>query len=188
MYDKHPFVAVGDSSECSLGWDAIAARLQSGLSGEGQMLCVECYPGVFAGEVGDALRDCMQPAQVIDTEKLLRGPDAIKAMLAGYLGDDPVFGKMNAIAIEDFFDAGKLADARMKARSHQQGLMLVVGSGAALVCERPTLLVYADLARWEIQMRQRRNEIANIGMENYHDSAAMQYKRSFLWTGGPPIA
>ena len=51
MYDKHPFVAVGDSSECSLGWDAIAARLTSGVRSGAQTLSVECYPGVFSREM-----------------------------------------------------------------------------------------------------------------------------------------
>ena len=180
MYDKHPFVAVGDSSECSPGWNAIAARLQSGFNGGAQTLCVECYPGVFTGEIRDALCERMQPVQVFDTAHLLRAPDAIEAMLADYLGDDPVFGRMNSIAIEDFFDPGKLADAKTAVTNHRQGLLMILGIGAALLCERPTLLVYADLARWEIQMRQRRNEIANIGMENHQESAATQYKRAFF--------
>ena len=180
MYDKHPFVAVGDSSECSLGWSAIAARLQSGFSSQAQTLCVECYPGVFTGEVRDALYARMQPIQVIDTAHLLRAPDAIEAMLADYLGDDPVFGRMNSIAIEDFFDPQKFAEAKSAVTNHPQGLLIILGIGAALLCERPTLLVYADLARWEIQMRQRRNEIANIGMENHRESAAAQYKRAFF--------
>jgi mannose-6-phosphate isomerase class I len=180
MYDKHPFVAVGDSSECSLGWDAIAARLTSGVRSGAQTLSVECYPGVFSREILDALREQMQPVRVIDTAYLLRAPDAIESMLADYLGDDPVFGKMNLITIEDFFDPGKLADAKTTVRNHQQGLLLILGVGAALVCEKPTLLVYADLARWEIQMRQRRNEISNIGMGNHHESAATQYKRAFF--------
>ncbi len=180
MYDKHPFVAVGDSSECSLGWNAIAARLQSGLSSETQTLCVEYYPGVFTSEVRDALCERMQPVQVIDTAHLLRAPDAIEAMLTDYLGDDPVFGRMNLIAIEDFFDPQKLADAKKIVANHSAGLLLILGIGAALLCERPTLLVYADLARWEIQMRQRRNEIANIGMENPNESATAQYKRAFF--------
>jgi mannose-6-phosphate isomerase class I len=180
MYDKHPSIAVGDSSECSAGWNAIAARLQSALTSRAQTLCVECYPGVFTSETRDALFERMQPACVIETASLLHAPDVIEAMLAGSLTDDPVFGVMNSIAIEDFFDPQKLADAKVIVTNHRAGLLLVIGIGAALLCEWPTLLVYADLARWEIQMRQRRNEIANIGMVNRHESNATQYKRAFF--------
>ena len=180
MYDKRPFVAIGDSSECSIGWDAIATRLQSGLTSRAQTLCVECYPGVFTGEIRDALLERMQPAQVIDTTSLLRPPGEIEAMLADYLGDDPVFGMMNSIAVTDFFDPQKFVRAKAQVSNHHTGLLFLVGIGAALLTNGAALLVYADLARWEIQMRQRRDEIANIGLENHRENAATKYKRAFF--------
>jgi mannose-6-phosphate isomerase class I len=57
---------------------------------------------------------------------------------------------------------------------------VVIGIGASLVCSEPGTLIYADLARWELQMRQRRNEIANLGMENYTERPALKYKRAFF--------
>ena len=59
-------------------------------------------------------------------------------------------------------------------------LVLVLGTGATLVCPTPTVLVYADLARWEIQLRQRRGEIANLGSENFSEKASLKYKRAFF--------
>ena len=41
-----------------------------------------------------------------------------------------------------------------------------MGLGAAYLCEHPDLLIYADMARWEIQSRFRKNEISNIGVNN----------------------
>jgi mannose-6-phosphate isomerase class I len=40
--------------------------------------------------------------------------------------------------------------------------------------------VYADLARWEIQMRQRRNEVGNLGADNRNDPPYLKYKRAFF--------
>jgi mannose-6-phosphate isomerase class I len=40
--------------------------------------------------------------------------------------------------------------------------------------------VYADLARWEIQLRQRRNEIGNLGAHNLDERASLKYKRAFF--------
>ena len=42
------------------------------------------------------------------------------------------------------------------------------------------VLVYADMARWEIQMRFRRNEISNVGVDNRMERASLQYKRGFF--------
>jgi mannose-6-phosphate isomerase class I len=59
-------------------------------------------------------------------------------------------------------------------------LLLVVGVGAALVAPDPDILLYADMARWEIQGRQRRNEITNLGADNLSESASLKYKRAFF--------
>ena len=58
--------------------------------------------------------------------------------------------------------------------------MIVFGPGASLVCPKPSYLVYADMARWEIQMRQRRNEIGNLGTDNLEERPSLKYKRAFF--------
>jgi hypothetical protein len=82
--------------------------------------------------------------------------------------------------LEAFFDEGKLGAARETVGCWQQGLLLLVGVGAALVAPQADVLVYADMARWEIQGRQRRNEIANLGAENFEESPGLKYKRAFF--------
>jgi hypothetical protein len=101
-------------------------------------------------------------------------------MLAAVLGDDPVFGRMNGIGLESFFEKTKLDEARQKVASWRQGFLLLVGVGAAIVSPESDVLVYADLARWEIQGRQRRNEIPNLGTDNFEESPNLKYKRSFF--------
>jgi len=54
-----------------------------------------------------------------------------------------------------------------------------VGCGATLVADAD-LLVYADLTRWEAQLRFRRNESSNLGVENRTLAASLQYKRAFF--------
>src|SRR5260370_2073617 len=101
-------------------------------------------------------------------------------MLAAVLGDDPVFGCMNEIGLQAFFEETKLDEARQKVASWRQGFLLVVGVGAAIVTPESDVLVYADLARWEIQGRQRRNEIPNLGTDNFEESPNLKYKRAFF--------
>jgi mannose-6-phosphate isomerase class I len=180
-YDKFPCVQVSHAGAAYWeGWPQILERLR-GLAGrERCVLCVECYPGVLEQALVRTLQEGLNPSCVLATTALLRSPAAIDAMVGTFLGDDPVFGRMNSIEIENFFDEGNLAQARRKVEHWKQGLLLVVGVGASLVAAEANVLVYADLARWEIQKRQRRNEIGNFGADNAAESASLKYKRAFF--------
>ena len=58
------------------------------------------------------------------------------------------------------------------------GLTLIYGFGAALVSPGD-LLVYADLARWEIQLRYRRG-MGNYRADNGDEDILKKYKRGFF--------
>jgi mannose-6-phosphate isomerase class I len=100
--------------------------------------------------------------------------------VAPILTGDSVFGVMNGIEIEDFFDPEKLRCARLRLEEAQGRTTLIVGTGASLIAPPDHVLVYADLARWEIQQRQRRGEIGNFGADNAGESASQKYKRAFF--------
>jgi mannose-6-phosphate isomerase class I len=180
-YDKHPCVPVSTTaSQTWLGWREVASRLRAALGDGRRVLCVECYPGSFERAIRGALDEGLQPAGLIYAPELLKPPSVADDMLREVLGEDPVFGHMNDIALEAFFDETKLAGARAKVAGWKEGLLLVVGVGAAIVSPDPDVLVYADMARWEIQGRQRRNEIANLGASNFEESPSLKYKRAFF--------
>ncbi len=178
MYDRFPCVEAGSADECLTGWAEIGAHLHERIPPRGKLV-VECYPGVHLEEVERGLRKAMPAARFIDTTSLLRSPAEIAAMLEPVLGDDPVFGRMNSIEIADFLDPVKLAEAQALC-TQSDAAVVVFGTGASLVCPEPDVLVYADLARWEIQMRQRRNEIGNLGANNREELPSLKYKRSFF--------
>jgi mannose-6-phosphate isomerase class I len=180
-YDKHPCIRVSTgAADCRMGWRNIIDRL-SPLSAENRCtLAVECYPGTFEGMIKDALVEGLRPAGVIYTPYLLKAPRCVDKLLAPVLGDDPVFGRMNKIGLQAFFDEAKLSHAREEVTTWKNGLLLVVGVGAAIVSPQSDVLVYADLARWEIQGRQRRNEISNLGTENIEENPSLKYKRAFF--------
>src|SRR3954452_16748340 len=156
-YNKHPFVEIGsDSSLCFSGWDSIAAKVLSSLRTATGVICVECYPGTLDEEIISALERRLKPALVVRALDAYRTKARLQSMFAQDLTDDPVFGRMNEARIEDFFEPAlrqDLADRLARAA----GLRLVVGTGASLLAPRPACMIYADMARWEIQLRQRKN-------------------------------
>ena len=183
MYDRFPYIEAGTPEECLTGWSAIGRdliRRAERAAGERAVLVIECYPGVFLGEIERALSEAMPAAACLSTESLLRSPEEIDALLLPSLGDDPVFGLMNSTEIADFFSPGKLRAAQQRCAAAKDGVLIVLGTGASLVCPHPDVLVYADLARWEIQLRQRRNEIGNLGAHNLDERASLKYKRAFF--------
>jgi hypothetical protein len=180
-YDKLPCVPVSSSaSQCWVGWQQIMARLRPAATESRNVICIECYPGALELQIRKSLEDGLRPASIIYTPDLLRPAAHIDQMLAGVLGEDPVFGRMNDLSLIGFFDEAKLGRAREQAASWRKGLLLVVGVGAALVTPEPDVLVYADMARWEIQGRQRRNAIANLGSNNFNERPGLKYKRAYF--------
>ena len=179
MYDRFPSIASGDADECLTGWNVVGEHLSRRV-GSGGVIAIESYPAVNLDEIQNALQPFFQSARFVRTENFLRPTAEINEMVGPALGDDPVFGRMNSIEIADFFDPQKLADARQSCAAGRDEVVIVIGTGASLICPSPTLLVYADLARWEIQTRQRRNEVGNLGVQNRYDPPSQKYKRAFF--------
>jgi mannose-6-phosphate isomerase class I len=181
MYDKQPYIAVSaNAKDCCVGWDSIGNALQKAVSVERCIVCVECYPGVRIADVTNRLRSALKPALVVSTESLFLSKAELDSRLAAVLTDDPVFGILNNTEIKDFFEQEKLTRAKDEVRGVTRGVVLVVGTGATEVTPNPDVLVYADLARWEIQLRQRSGELGNLGVDNRSDSPAQKYKRAFF--------
>ncbi len=183
-YDKFPFVAVpGAGAACVVGWGAIGARLRGAIAARGSAratVAVECYPGADESEIAVALERELRPAISLRASEALRPPSEIDRLCAPWLGgDDPVFGYLSPIDLPEFFDGARVAALRDRAGTAPSGVILVVGVGARLIAEGD-ILVYADMARWEIQRRQRRGEIGNLGAGNASQSAGTKYKRAFF--------
>jgi hypothetical protein len=176
-YDKHPFIPVGPQQDCAMGWDDVARVLAS--HHKTGILCVECYPGVSLSEVEQALQQYLRPATIIRASDGYKSPAAIEAMLHPLLGDDRVFARMNGLTIADYFDPALLAQQQQSA-FEAAGLTVVLGTGASLIAPHATTLVYADMARWEIQLRWRNQQLANLGLDNHAEGIAPKYKCGYF--------
>ncbi len=179
-YDKFPFVAAGPEKECSIGWHAVAARIAPHLE-QRRILCIECYPGVSSASLSKELSLHLHSAAIFLAEECLKTAEQLRAMLDPLLGEDRVFGRMSGMTLEDYFDSAKLDRMRVAVqRAAQEGPILVAGAGASMISPPGATLVYADLARWEIQLRWRRQEIGNLGLNNPKEDFALKYKCGFF--------
>ena len=129
------------------------------------VICVECYPGCFEKEIEKQLVCALRTAIVLRAEECYLPESAIQSLCARDLGDDPVFAFMGKYELSEFLDERELAKQRSRL-GQASGLVLVIGTGATLLAEQWDLLVYCDMARWEIQQRQRAGEVTNLGLQN----------------------
>lgn len=183
VYDKFPYVAVPGHHTGWRGWPAIVAELRAAVqrrAGGRTVLAIECYSGVIDEELVPALREGLRADLWVETTReAFKTPAEVDAVVAPDLGgNDPIFGFMTRLTLRDFLDEGKTKTLRARV-AQAGGLTVVYGPGALLCCE-PDLVVYADMARWEAQMRQRANKISNLGVENRSLKASLQYKRSYF--------
>lgn len=177
-FDKHPSVLISHiESECALGWHEILDRL--GAHGTPRRIVIECYPGVLLEPLRRELVRPLAAEFVLESsEAMLAGPE-IEKKFAAVLGDDPVFGYMLPITLKEYFDPAKIRDARGLAEN-ARGRVVALGTGASLLVPNADLLIYVDVARWEIQQRQRRGEAPSLGLGNASAPPGQLYKRAFF--------
>lgn len=174
-YDRFPSTKI--SGTVIQGWENICSLLEEHLKTY-PALAVDFYTGVYEEEVINELHR-LSPALFIDTRDLMKPESEIKAMTARFMTDDVLFGYVTNITLNDYFDQDKLKKAREEVIA-TKGKVVVVGSGAAMVVPAEAVLVYADMARWEIQQRFRRHEVKALGIDNRKDAVSLQYKRGYF--------
>lgn len=174
-YDRFPSTKI--SGTVIQGWENICSLLEKHLKAY-PALAVDFYTGVYEEEVINELHR-LSPALFIDTRDLMKPESEIKAMTARFMTDDVLFGYVTNITLNDYFDQDKLKKAREEVIA-TKGKVVVVGSGAAMVVPAEAVLVYVDMARWEIQQRFRRHEVKALGIDNRKDAVSLQYKRGYF--------
>lgn len=179
-YEKFPSIRVPVGLESVWqGWREIVGRIAVGIARGARKIAVEIYPGVFEKEVLQVFEEGLRPTRIFRTRDCWKTPTEIDAMVSGDLTDDPVFGRISRLTIEDFVDPRHTAQVREASRL-AQGVTLILGTGTSLVEPEPDVLILADLARWEIQRRQRANQIGSFPEGDRTESAAAKYKRAFF--------
>ena len=174
-YDKFPSTPL--EGNLIKGWDSIFQTLKEKLAGKG--ICViECYQGVYIEELEKHL-PALEADLVIKADNLYHAEEKIRTLTQRWVTDDRLFGRRASFTYQDFLDEDKVKVARNEMKV-QTGLTLVYGHGAFDVAGQADVVVYIDMARWEIQQRSRRKEIDGLGLSNREEDASRHYKRGYF--------
>ncbi|GGD83112.1 class I mannose-6-phosphate isomerase [Paenibacillus nasutitermitis] len=179
-YEKEPFIPIsGRDSEVWQGYSAIVRQLEGVIKPQGKtVIVIECYPAVRINEILNGLQ-ALKPVRIIRSEDAALDSQQLEAKLSRYLTDDRVFGYMAPFTIDEWYDAGKLAALTKEMQEIREGVVIAIGFGASLL-GAGDLLIYADLARWEIQQRYRSREFGNWQADNSNEEILKKYKRGFF--------
>ena len=183
-YNISPEVRIkGKDAGCFAGWDSIVFQLNNEISKNSnpkKVIAIEYYQGVNESEIFYSLIQKLNKDAIFNAGEAMLHEAEIRKITFPDVTDDRIFGFMTRLSIEDFLDPEKVEALRAKIQAVEKGTILIYGSGAAKVYPDPDLLVYADMARWEIQKRMRRNEVSNLGITNFEESFESQYKRAYF--------
>lgn len=176
-YDKYPYVEVKKyTNEAFCGYESIMSVLEEKMKNK-KVIVVDCYPGVDDQEVLSALKEGLNPDLVIESKNMFYDEKTLNKMMYPHLSDDRVRGVMYYGVMSDFVDHEKLLEFQQRVIQNK-GLCLIYGVGASLI-SKGDLLVYADLARWEIQLRYRKG-MPNFNCTNEEEDVLKKVKRGYF--------
>ena len=173
-YDKQPSTHIEGSIIC--GWDNIIRVLSEAWAGE-PVWAIDLYPGTYEEDFLEAFAKTGR--KIINTRDLMRPEEEIRQLTERFMTDDVLFGYMSNVRLEEYWTPHPpLGGVTNPA--------IIIGTGAAFVADKLSMfnvqcsIVYADMARWEIQQRFRRHEVKALGIDNHEDSPSVQYKRGYF--------
>lgn len=182
-FNNKPFVEVKQHYEVWKGWEGICKEINNAISNikKGQkIIVIETYQGVIDEELIQAFQAGVTHDRWINAKSAMKSEDEVKNMVYPDVTNDRIFGALSRLNVTDYFDQRKIGVAK-KEIQNVNGIAIIYGVGASLVPESYDLLIYADMARWEIQMRMRKQLVDNIGMNNRSvDDWMLLYKQGFF--------
>ncbi|HEY9323326.1 MAG TPA: class I mannose-6-phosphate isomerase [Agromyces sp.] len=182
-YVKLPTIPLPDGASVLIGDEVWRRALEVASHRAGDrpaLVAVDVYPGGDVTAIRRQLAAALPGAEVVDLEDAAALPNAdVEALIGRHLTDDRVFGVMSHFTVDEFYDPVRVAVLGDRV-AERTAPTVVIGWGADAALERSAdALVLVDLARWEIQRRQRAGA-ANWRAGNGGEDALRKYKRGFF--------
>ena len=175
LYNRFPKTKVkGYENSVILGMESILDQLQKDMKGK-KVLVFDAYPGVD-NEISKQVQS-LNPDVWIDTSTIFKDGKTLTEQLQYHITEDRIFGRMYYGELSNFIDNEKLEEAK-KQIDESNGFVIVYGVGATLI-HPGDVVVYLDMARWEITLRYRKG-LPNFQCDNYDEDALRKIKRGFF--------
>lgn len=180
-YDLYPKIDIKGGIDLYLGYDEILQRIDNEINRrKAHVITIECYPGTFEKEIMDNLIIRLKPDLIIHSDEFFLTSEEITAKIQYHLTDDRVFGVMSNHSFYDFIDEEKFDKIVEKINKNKDKRIIIYGVGASLVTPSD-LLLYTNLARWEIQLRYREKLICNWKADNWEEETLRKVKRAYYF-------
>ncbi len=178
-FNKYPSIkANGDKITLELGWENISNQIHSSIKDKPKAIVViECYQGVYINKILEGITGF---DAIFIAEDAFKSEVEILQLTKPDVTDDRIFGIMSNLKMDDYLNPTKKAKLISKIKNTSSSKVLVIGLGASLLVDNPDLLIYADMPRWEIQLRMRKNKVPNLGLFNQDEPMERQYKISYF--------
>jgi len=177
-YDKNPSTVVkGYDQEIKRGYAQIAESLGKQFKPGKTVVTVDCSDGVLVDEIVDGLKP-LKFDLIVKSASIFISPEAMNEKVYRYLTDDRVFAIAYTGKWLDFVDSKALETAR-KIVNGTTGKILVIGVGAGYI-NQGDIQILADMTVWELQMRYRKDGIANFNANNAHEEMGKKFKRGYF--------
>ena len=183
-FNNLPVVEIKNSHyKIENGWEEVCVRLNreiSAIAGKKKLVVIETYQGVLHEELISNLKNGVHFTHFVEASACMLHEEEVKNRVFPDVTNDRIFGFLTRLTIDSFFDPEKIATTKASIEAVEEGVILIYGSGAVLLCPNPDLLVYADMARWEIQLRMRKHLVDNLGVKNREKADSLLYKQGYF--------
>jgi mannose-6-phosphate isomerase class I len=180
-YDHQPTIPLPAGAMVRRGadaWHDVAALAASRAGGRAPVVVVDTYPGTDLGLLCTEIAAALPDHVIVDVEEAALPIEDIDRRIAHNLTDDRVFGVLSHATIDALYSPDALAALSARLQASVTPTVLV-GWGAALAAPEPDALVVVDMARWELQQRQRAGA-PNWRCANHDEDPLRKYKRGFF--------
>lgn len=183
MRNKKPYIEVKTPTRsCWEGWNKIAEALNAkikSLHTRKIIITVECYQGTYEEINLRELKKRLPVNATCTSRDAFKNEEEIIRQCEEGLARVPFGAKTATYDIEEYFDPNKLHALRQNIEFIEEGVVLIFGVGASKICT-PDILIYADMSRWEVMQRFKRNDVPNIGVSNSTAPFDVQYRWSYF--------
>ena len=182
-YNNKPVVEVKQPFEVWRGWATICEEINAAsakIDKAIKVIVIETYQGVIDEELRAGIRSGLSHHLWIEAREAMKSEADVKTMIYPDVTDDRIFGALSRLNISDYQDQKKVSHYR-NVIAHTQGIIIIYGVGASLIPQHYDLLIYVDMARWEIQLRMRQHLVDNVGVSNRKtEDWMLLYKQGFF--------